>query len=259
MSTLLATQNLTRRFGGLTAVADFDLSVRANEIHALIGPNGAGKSTAINLITGVYRPSAGTIEFKDRSIVGEAPSKITRMGIARTFQTIRIWRQMTLLENVMVGFQCRTRSGLLDVLINTGRCREDECETARKAQESLDLVGLGNLAGELAGVLSYGQQRLLELARALATQPALLLLDEPAAGMNPQEANFLVETLFKIKAHGVSILIIEHNMKLIMKAADRITVLSFGKKIAEGTPQEIRSDKQVIAAYLGGVDEHAAP
>lgn len=258
MSTLLVTEGLTRRFGGLTAVSDFDLSVEPNEIHALIGPNGAGKSTAINLITGVYKPTAGSIKFVDRSIVGEAPSRITRMGIARTFQTIRIWKQMTLLENVMVGFQCRTRSGLLDILLNTNRCRTDEHETAQKARESLSLVGLDNLADELAGVLSYGQQRLLELARALATQPTLLLLDEPAAGMNPQEANFLVTTLFKIKAHGVSILIIEHNMKLIMKAADRITVLSFGKKIAEGTPQEIRANKQVIAAYLGGGNEHAA-
>lgn len=258
MSTLLMTDGLTRRFGGLVAVDDLGLVVKSNEIHALIGPNGAGKSTAINLITGVYRPTDGAIRFKGESIVDVLPSKITQLGIARTFQTIRIWKQMSLLENVMVGFQCRTNSGFLDVLFDTRRGRDDEHETRLKAQESLDLVGLGGISDQLAGILPYGQQRLLELARALATQPALLLLDEPAAGMNPQEANLLVEILFQIKAHGVAILVIEHNMKLVMRAADRITVLSFGKKIAEGSPQEIRADKKVIAAYLGETEDHVA-
>lgn len=259
MSALLVVEELTCRFGGLLAVDRLEFCVAKGEIRALIGPNGAGKSTVLNLITGVYRPTAGTVVFKGNKIAGASPSSIARCGLARTFQTIRIWKQMSLLENVMVGFQCRTASGFLDVLFGTRRGRQDERETREKALDSLELVGLGAASQRPAGSLSYGQQRLLELARALATQPSLLLLDEPAAGMNPQEANVLVDLLFKIRARGISILLIEHNMKLVMRVADRITVLSFGKKIAEGSPEEVRNDQNVITAYLGQVDEHATP
>lgn len=256
--TLLSVDSLVCRFGGLLAVDNLDMKVVGGEIHALIGPNGAGKSTVINLITGVYRPTAGTVSFRGQSLTGELPSTIARSGVARTFQTIRIWRQMSLLENVMVGFQCRTQSGLIDVLLGSRRSRDDERNTREKALESLGLVGLDGISDRLAGSLSYGQQRLLELARAAATQPSLLLLDEPAAGMNPQEANTLVEILFQIRKRGISILLIEHNMKLVMRVADCITVLSFGKKIAEGAPVQIRNDPGVIKAYLGQVEEDAA-
>lgn len=259
MSILLSVEGLACRFGGLLAVDNLDLSVGDGEIRALIGPNGAGKSTVLNLVTGIYRPTAGSVMFKGDTIAGALPSTIARRGMARTFQTIRIWKQMSLLENVMVGFQCRTSSGFLDVLFGTKRGRQDELATREKALDSLELVGLGAASGRLAGTLPYGQQRLLELARALATQPSLLLLDEPAAGMNPQEANALVELLFKIRARGISILLIEHNMKLVMRVADRITVLSFGKKIAEGSPAEVRNDQNVITAYLGQIDDHATP
>lgn len=256
--TLLSVDSLVCRFGGLLAVDSLDMKVAEGEIHALIGPNGAGKSTVINLITGVYRPTAGTVGFRGHALTGELPSTIARLGVARTFQTIRIWKQMSLLENAMVGFQCRTRSGLLDVLLRSPRSRDDERKTREKALESLELVGLDRMAHRLAGSLSYGQQRLLELARAAATQPSLLLLDEPAAGMNPQEANTLVEILFQIRDRGIAILLIEHNMKLVMRAADRITVLSFGRKIAEGSPAEVRNDPGVIKAYLGQVEEEDA-
>jgi len=233
--TLLSVDSLVCRFGGLLAVDSLDMKVAEGEIHALIGPNGAGKSTVINLITGVYRPTAGTVSLRGHALTGELPSTIARLGVARTFQTIRIWEPMSLLENAMV-----------------------ERKTREKALESLELVGLDRMAQRLAGSLSYGQQRLLELARAAATEPSLLLLDEPAAGMNPQEANKLVEILFQIRDRGIAILLIEHNMKLVMRAADRITVLSFGKKIAEGSPAEVRNDPGVIKAYLGQVEEDAA-
>lgn len=258
MPELLRTRGLTCRFGGLVAVDAVDLDVSANEIRALIGPNGAGKSTVLNLVTGIYRPTAGTIDFEGAPIAGLRPSAIARRGMARTFQTIRLWKQMTILENVMVGHQCRTRSGIVDVLLGTRRASQDESATREKALSALELVGLAGRAGQRAGTLSYGQQRLLEIARALATEPSLLLLDEPAAGMNPQEANALVDQIFRIRATGVAVLLIEHNMRLVMRVADRITVLSFGRKIAEGAPEEIRTNPEVISAYLGQAGDDVA-
>jgi len=255
---VLAVEGLTCRFGGLIAVNNVDLNVRHGEIRALIGPNGAGKSTTLNLITGIYRPDKGSVRMGGQSLVGLQPSKIAKAGIARTFQTIRLWKQMTLLENVMVGHQCRTTAGLLDILLGTRKARDDEERTRTEAMEALELVGLGDRALRTASSLSYGQQRRLEIARALATIPKVLLLDEPAAGMNPQEVNDLVRQIQAIRDSGVTIVLIEHNMPLVMRIADRITVLSFGKKIAEGEPREIRENPEVIAAYLGRPDDDAA-
>ncbi|CAM5199785.1 Branched-chain amino acid transport system ATP-binding protein OS=Castellaniella defragrans OX=75697 GN=HNR28_000087 PE=4 SV=1 [Castellaniella defragrans] len=252
MGDLLNLQHMSKRFGGLLAVDDLSLDVGAGEIHALIGPNGAGKSTIINTITGIYKPSSGSIQFDGNDIGAKNPEDISLLGVARTFQTIRIWKGMTLLENVMVGFQSTTSSGFLDALLLTPHYFRDEAKTRNIARECLALVGLGDQPGRLAGALSYGQQRLLEVARAMATQPRLLLLDEPAAGMNPQETNFLSELFLEINRGGVTLLIVEHNMNLIMRLAHRITVVNFGKRIADGAPEAIQTNSEVIAAYLGG-------
>jgi ABC-type branched-subunit amino acid transport system ATPase component len=255
---ILQIQGLTCRFGGLTAVDNVDMSIDRGEIRALIGPNGAGKSTTLNLITGIYKPDEGSVSLGGLSVAGMMPSKIAKAGVARTFQTIRLWKQMSLLENVMVGHQCRTTAGLLDALLRTKKAKDEECETRSKAMEALTLVGLADRAGLTASALSYGQQRRLEIARALATSPTVLLLDEPAAGMNPQEVNDLVEQVLVIRNSGITVVLIEHNMPLVMRIADRITVLSFGRKIAEGAPKEIRENPEVISAYLGRPDDHTA-
>jgi branched-chain amino acid transport system ATP-binding protein len=255
---ILVVEGLTCRFGGLIAVNNVDLSVCRGEIRALIGPNGAGKSTTLNLVTGIYRPDDGTVSMAGRSLVGLAPSKIAQAGVARTFQTIRLWKQMTLLENVMVGHQCRSSAGLFDVLLQTRKARREEERTRTEALKALKLVGLADRADRTASSLSYGQQRRLEIARALATVPKVLMLDEPAAGMNPQEVNDLVRQIRAIRDSGVTVVLIEHNMPLVMRIADRITVLSFGRKIAEGEPKEIRENPEVIAAYLGRPDDDAA-
>ncbi|MEP9355584.1 ABC transporter ATP-binding protein [Xanthobacter sp. KR7-65] len=255
---ILSVQGLTCRFGGLVAVNNVDMAIQEGEIRALIGPNGAGKSTTLNLITGIYRPDSGSVSMAGQSLVGLRPSKIARAGVARTFQTIRLWKQMTLLENVMVGHQCRTEAGLFDILLRTRTARSDEARTRAEAHKALQLVGLGERAGWTASSLSYGQQRRLEIARALATLPKVLLLDEPAAGMNPQEVNDLVQQILAIRNSGVTVVLIEHNMPLVMRIADEITVLSFGKKIAEGRPFEIRENPEVISAYLGRPDDDAA-
>lgn len=257
-STFFAVSGLTCRFGGLLAVDNVDMTVMSGEIRALIGPNGAGKSTTLNLITGIYKPNAGEVRLEGLSLEGLPPSKIARAGIARTFQTIRLWKQMTLLENAMVGHQCRTTSGLMDVLLRTKRARAEEEQTRREAMAALALVGLDKGADRPANSLSYGQQRRLEIARALATKPRLLLLDEPAAGMNPQEVNELVRQIAAIRDAGITVILIEHNMPLVMRIADRITVLSFGRKIADGTPQEIRENPEVVSAYLGRPDDDLA-
>lgn len=255
---ILTVEGLTCRFGGLIAVNNVDMNIQKGQIRALIGPNGAGKSTTLNLITGIYRPDKGNVSMAGQTLIGLQPSKIAQIGVARTFQTIRLWKQMTLLENVMVGHQCRTDAGLFDVLLRTRKARDDEERTRAEALKALKLVGLADRATWTASSLSYGQQRRLEIARALATLPKVLLLDEPAAGMNPQEVNDLVQQILAIRDSGVTVVLIEHNMPLVMRIADLITVLSFGKKIAEGEPKEIREDPEVIAAYLGRPDDDAA-
>lgn len=255
---ILSVRNLTCKFGGLVAVNSVDINVRRGEIRALIGPNGAGKSTTLNLITGIYRPNDGEVSMDGHSLVGLSPSSIARAGVARTFQTIRLWKQMTLLENVMVGHQCRTDTGLFDILLRTKKATADEMQIREEARNALGLVGLAENAHRTASSLSYGQQRRLEIARALATKPRVLLLDEPAAGMNPQEVNDLVRQIVAIRDAGVTVVLIEHNMPLVMRIADCITVLSFGKKIAEGVPKEIRENPEVISAYLGRPDDDAA-
>ncbi len=249
------TKALSKQFGGLTAVSLFDLSVKEGEIVGLIGPNGAGKSTLFNLVTGVFPVTSGQVFFEGKDITGKKPHQVAALGIGRTFQLNPLFGDFTVLENVSASFHLHPRSSLFQIYFNTRTYRRNEAYIGEKSLEVLTLVGLDHVKGELARNLPHGYQKMLGVARALATRPKLLLLDEPLGGMNPSEIEFALNSIRKTRDQGVTVLLVEHNMQ-ILDLCDRVVVISFGNKICEGLPKEVREDKAVIRAYFGG--DHAA-
>jgi ABC-type branched-subunit amino acid transport system ATPase component len=255
MTRLLELQAVTKHFGGLYALGGLDLHVDEGEIVSVIGPNGAGKSTMFNVITGLYEPDEGDVRFRDASVVGLRPNQITRLGIARTFQTVHLFPNMTILENAMVGQHCRTKTGVFGAVVHTPRARREEAQIREKAREALDFFG-SRLAGyrqdQPAFALSYANRRRLEMARAMATEPTILLLDEPTAGMNPRETLELRDLIVRMRdERGLTVLLIEHDMRVVKGVSDRVVALDYGRKIAEGSYEEVANNEQVIEAYLG--------
>lgn len=251
MSALLELKDITIRFGGLVAVDGISLEVEEGNVVALIGPNGAGKSTVFNVVTGIYTPTSGKVLFRGEDITKLKPYAITDRGIARTFQNIRLFKNLSVLENVKIGCHCRGRAGIFGALCRYSGVRGEEKAFVDKSLEAMGVVDLTGKKEELAKNLSYGEQRRLEIARALASEPVLLLLDEPAAGMNPQEKQTLMQMVQRISRMGITVFLVEHDMKFVMSLSDRVNVLDYGRKIASGTPSEVQRDTTVIAAYLG--------